>query len=243
MAMTFTKVSPDGMNSIDFHSKKNLFFLKKKGKSSLSAGDASIRLPGLSDLNSDFDGSNVFTKVLESKNNPYASAHENSNVQGSVVSIILSRPDGSEMPVQNTTKPISIRLTRPIDKRPKFQEHQLYGTSFSYHKVNISEKQMTLSIYISPSFSPMDIYAVYVSYGINETLLEPPTESKFDLLFVLPNKTVLTSTSDVNFDDEHELKHTIFMPPNVHLGNGTYIFGIKLISKYFADEKKNFVII
>ncbi len=203
----------------------------KKGKSSVSAGDTSIRLPGFNDLNSGSESSNVFTKVLESKDNPYASAHGNSNVQGSVVSIILSRPDGSEMLVQNATQPISIRLTRPIDKRPKFQENQLHGTSFQYHKVNIPENHMTLSIYVAPSFSPMDTYAVYVSHGINETLLEPPTESKFDLLFVLPNKTALSLTADVNQDDEYELKHTIFMPPTVHLGNGTYIFGVKLISK------------
>jgi hypothetical protein len=141
------------------------------------------------------------------------------------------------MVVQNTTKPISIRLTRPIDKRPKSQEHQLHGTLFQYHKVNLPEKQMTLSIYVSPNLSPMDTYAVYVSYGINETLLESPTESKFDLLFVLPNKTALTSTSDSHLDDEYELRHTIFMPPNVHLGNGTYIFGVKLISKYFIKKK------
>jgi len=138
--------------------------------------------------------------------------------------------------VQNTTKPISIRLTRPADKRPPFQEHHLYGTSLSYHKVHIPEDHMTLSIYISPNFSPLDTYAIYVSHGINETLLEPPTESKFDLLFILPNRTILTSTSDVNLDDEHELKHTIFMPPNVHLGNGTYIFGVRLVSKYFIKS-------
>jgi hypothetical protein len=141
------------------------------------------------------------------------------------------------MPVQNTTKPISIRITRPIDKRPKAQEHELYGTAFRYHKVNLSDKQMTLSISISPNLSPMDMYAVYVSFGINETLLEPPTESKFDLLFIIPNRTLLISTSDMNFEDKDELQHTIFMPPNVHLGNGTYIFGVKLISKYFPITK------
>ena len=90
---------------------------------------------------------------------------------------------------------------------------------------------MALSVYVSPNSSPMDIYAVYVSFGINETILEPPTESKFDLLYVIPNETILASTSDINPDDEYELRHTIFMPPNVHLGNGTYIFGVKLISK------------
>jgi hypothetical protein len=99
---------------------------------------------------------------------------------------------------------------------------------------------MTLSVYISLNLSPMDIYAVYVTYGINETLLEPPTESKFDLLFVLPNKTAFIS--DMNLDDEDELRHTIFMPPNVHFGNGTYIFGVKLISKYFVKEE-NLIII
>ena len=136
------------------------------------------------------------------------------------------------MPVQNTSKPISIRLKRPADKRSQYQEHELHGTSLSYHKVTLPDKQMTLSIYVSPNFSPTDTYAVYVSYGINESLLEPPTESKFDLFFVVPNTTVLASNPDVNLDDEYELKHTIFMPPDVHLGNGTYIFGVKLISKY-----------
>jgi hypothetical protein len=210
----------------------------KKGQSSISAGDTSIRLPGFNDLNS--DSSNVFTKVLESKDNPYASIHGNSSVQGSVVTIILSRPDGSKVPIQNTTKPISIRLTRPIDKRPKAQEHELHGTKFQYHKVNLSDKQMTLSIFIYPNLSPMDTYAVYVSYGSNETTLEPPTESKFDLLFVIPNKTILIPTMDMNFEDEDELRHTIFMPSNVHLGNGTYIFGVKLISKFFYYRAKIF---
>jgi hypothetical protein len=83
----------------------------------------------------------------------------------------------------------------------------------------------------------MDTYAVYVAYGINETILEPPTESKFDLLFVLPNKTALASATDINQEDEYELKHTILMPPGVHLGNGTYIFGVKLISKYFSKSE------
>ncbi|CAF1143554.1 unnamed protein product [Rotaria sordida] len=211
MAMSFSKASPDG-------------------KSSISAGETSIRLPGLSDLNSNSDGSNVLTKVLESKENPYSSTHGNSHVQGSVVTIILSRPDGGEISVTNTTKPISIRLTRPIDKRPKFQEHELYGTSFQYHKVNLPDNQMTLSIYIAPNNSPMDMYAIYISYDTNETLLESPTESKFNLLFILPNKTISTSTSDINLDDEYELRHTIFMPPNVHFGNGTYIIGVKLLN-------------
>ncbi|CAF3921686.1 unnamed protein product, partial [Rotaria sordida] len=129
-------------------------------KSSISAGETSIRLPGLSDLNSNSDGSNVLTKVLESKENPYSSTHGNSHVQGSVVTIILSRPDGGEISVTNTTKPISIRLTRPIDKRPKFQEHELYGTSFQYHKVNLPDDQMTLSIYIAPNNSPLRTHLI-----------------------------------------------------------------------------------
>ena len=152
-------------------------------------------------------------------------------MQGGVVTVILSRPDGSEIPVRNTTKPISIRLARPFDKRPKYQDHQLNGTDFAYHKVSIPDKQMTLSIYVAPSYSPMDTYAVYISFGANDTLLEPPTETKFDLLFVVPNRTAIAPESDVNLDDEHELRHTIFLPPGVHLGNGTYILGVKLVSK------------
>jgi hypothetical protein len=30
------------------------------------------------------------------------------------------------------------------------------------------------------------------------------------------------------------------MSPNDHLGNGTYIFGIKLISKYFFFRKRKY---
>ena len=146
------------------------------------------------------------------------------------------------MPVQNTTKPISIHLTRPIDKRPKAQEHDLHGITFQYHKVTLPDKQMTLSISVIPSSSDMDMFAVYVSYGMNETLLEPPTESKFDILFLLPNDTVLTSAANVNVEDEEELRHTIFMPPNIHFGNGTYIFGVKLISKSFF-EKENLLFV
>ena len=196
----------------------------------MSAGGSRIRLPGLSDLNSEPGASEVFTKVLESKENPYASTHGHSSVEGSVVTIILSRPDGSEMPVQNTTKPISIRLTRPVDKRPKYEHYDLNGTLFRYHKMNLPEKQMTLSLYVAPNSSPMDTYGIYVSFGTNETLLEPPTESKFDLLFVLPNRTAVTSDENI-VDDLEELRHTILMSPNGHFGNGTYIFCIKLIRK------------
>lgn len=180
-------------------------------------------------MNSNDDSSDVFTKVLESKDNPYASAHGKSSVQGSVVTVILSRSDGTEISVKNTTKPISIRLTRPIDKQPQAQNHQLLGTTLQYHKVNLIDKQTTLSVSLVPNSSPSDVYAVYVSFGTNETALKPPTESKFNLLFVLPNNSI--STTDMNFDDEYELKQTIFMPPSVHLGNGTYIFGVKLLSE------------
>ena len=97
------------------------------------------------------DASNVYTKVLESKENPFASAHGKSSVQGSVVTIILSRPDGTEIPVQHTAKPISIRLTRPAEKRPKYQAHKLTGTSLQYHRV--SQSHGSLQTEISPSSS------------------------------------------------------------------------------------------
>lgn len=209
----------------------SIVFHLKIGKSSLSAGDTSIRLPGFSELNSGVDSSDVFTKVLELKENPYASAHGNSNVQGNVVTIVLARPDGSEISVQNTSKPISIRLNRPVDKQPKAQEHQLYGTTFQYHKVNLVDAQTTLSVSLLPDSSSSDIYAVYVSFGTNETILELPTESKFDFVFVLPNDSI--SITDTNFEDEYEIRHTIFMPPSVHLGNGTYVFGVKILSESF----------
>lgn len=140
------------------------------------------------------------------------------------------------MPVSNTTAPIAIRLTRPVDKRPKFQNHELRGTSLNYHKVELPDKNSTLSIYVAPTGSPMDNFAVYISHGENETSTEPPTESKFDLLFVSPNQTVLSNTSELSAEDEYELRHTIFLPPGVHLGNGTYIIGVRLLSKYFVFE-------
>jgi hypothetical protein len=136
MAITVAKMAPDGNDdSIKRISSSCHITL---GKASLSAGDTSIRLPGLGDLNTDSDSSSApVTKILESKENPYASAHGNSSVQGSVVTIILSRADGSEISVQNTSKPISIRLNRPLNKRPTTQEHQVQGTSFQYHRVRV----------------------------------------------------------------------------------------------------------
>ena len=89
---------------------------------------------------------------------------------------------------------------------------------------------MALSLYITPS-SPRDIYAVYVAFGVNETILESPTEDKFDFLFMVPNRTLSTPTTEMSVDEQNELQHTIFMPPHLHRGNGTYIFGVKLISR------------
>lgn len=97
----------------------------------------------MNDLNSDGETSDVLTKVLESKENPFASKDSKSAIQGSVVSIILSRADGSEMAVKNTTKPISIRLTRPMNKRPAFQQQELHGTALQYHKVSRHDQDKT----------------------------------------------------------------------------------------------------
>ena len=84
---------------------------------------------------------------------------------------------------------------------------------------------MALSFYVAPNSSFTDTYAIYVAFDTNETSLEPPTELNFDLLFLSPNRTLAE-------DSTEELRHTIFMPPAVHLGNGTYIFGVKLISQF-----------
>ena len=200
-------------------------------------------------MNAESDSTYVVTKVLESKEVPFASATGGSRVQGNVVTILLSQTNGSEMVVENATTPITIRLKRPANKRPKAENHELYGTALKYHKVRFdhhflfSEKRsggyfqvqlpdpkMALSIFISPISSPSDTYAIYVSFGSNETGLQVPTESKFDLVFVIPNDTGSAFPSSSS-SDEHELRHTLFMPPNVHLGNGTYIFGIRLISE------------
>lgn len=182
-------------------------------------------------MNFDSESSEFFTQILETKESPFESAHGKSTVHGSVVTVILSKSNGSEISVKNTTKPISIRLNRLAEKQSKYEEHELQGSSFNYHKVILTDKQMTLSVYISPISSSIDTYGVYVSFDTNETILEPPTELKFDLVFIIPNKTAIVSTSNMNSDDEHESRHTIFLPPHVHFGNGTYIFGVKLISE------------
>ena len=134
MAMTFSK-SPLNGNS-NQHRSSSFYLSIRLGTSTLSAGDSNIRLPSLGDLNSETDSSDIVTKVLESKENPFVGKDAKSGVQGSVVTIILSQPDGSEMSVKNATEPISIRLTRPIDKRPAYQQQELQGTTMQYHKVS-----------------------------------------------------------------------------------------------------------
>jgi hypothetical protein len=92
---------------------------------------------------------------------------------------------------------------------------------------------MTLSILLSARIAT-DMYAVYISHMINETIAMPPTESAFDLLFVVPNRTISNALlGEVNNDERIELSQTIFLPPTVHRGNGTYIIGVRLISEYY----------
>ena len=82
---------------------------------------------------------------------------------------------------------------------------------------------MTLSVHISPMESTaLDTFVVYVSYGRNESTVEPPTEFEFDFVFLLPNMT-----TNSNVQDQNELRYTILMPPSIHQGNGTYIFGVR----------------
>lgn len=90
---------------------------------------------------------------------------------------------------------------------------------------------MALSVLVAPEY-PGDTYAIYISHDLNETLVETPTETKFDLLFLVPNSTLSANISDLDPDDQIEIQNTVFLPPGVHLGNGTYIIGVKLISKY-----------
>jgi hypothetical protein len=90
-------------------------------------------------------------------------------------------------------------------------------------QVSLPTSGMTLSVHISPIESTaLDTYVVYVSHGINESTVEPPTEFQFDFVFLLPNMTTHS-----NLEDQHELRYTIMMPPSLHRGNGTYIFGVK----------------
>jgi hypothetical protein len=91
---------------------------------------------------------------------------------------------------------------------------------------------MSLSIYVAPNVSSTDIYAVYISYSANESLVEAPTEFHFDLLYVMPNET--SQIGNNAFDEE--LRHTILLTPDIHFGNGTYIIGVKLFSKSLSNR-------
>lgn len=99
---------------------------------------------------------------------------------------------------------------------------------------------MTLSIHLAPN-KTTEMFAVYISYGINETMVDSPIESKFDLLFVVPNRTIALGETDLNYEDQEEVQHTVFLPPGIHFGNGTYIIGVKLISEFvflYQNEKR-----
>lgn len=88
---------------------------------------------------------------------------------------------------------------------------------------------MTLSVHISPiDPTGFDNYVVYVSYGMNQS----PTEYQFDYVFYLPNAKI-----DSNMEDADELKYTILIPPSLHQGNGTYIFGVRRARKYLSDKE------
>lgn len=101
---------------------------------------------------------------------------------------------------------------------------------------------MTLSIHLAPN-KTTEMFAIYISYGINETMVESPIESNFDLLFVVPNRTISLGETDLNYEDQEEVQHTVFLPPGIHFGNGTYIIGVKLISQFiflYQNEKRKF---
>ncbi|CAF5220758.1 unnamed protein product, partial [Rotaria magnacalcarata] len=40
----------------------------------------------------------------------------------------------------------------------------------------------------------------------------------------------LTNKTDLSPEEEYELRHTVFLPPGVHFGNGTYIIGVRLLN-------------
>lgn len=97
-----------------------------------TAGNTTITFPPLLDLSI---SSPVIAKAIQTKENPFMNIDGQSNVTGDVISIVLSNKDGSELSVQNTSKPIVIRLTRPKEKYPKYQIQTLLGTSLQYHQV------------------------------------------------------------------------------------------------------------
>jgi hypothetical protein len=99
----------------------------------LMAGNTTIVFPRLVDLNV---SSPVITKAFQTKENPFMSVSGKSAVQGDVMTIVLSHMDGSEISVKNTSKPIFIRLTRPLDQYAEYQTHSLLGTSLRHHRVS-----------------------------------------------------------------------------------------------------------
>ena len=106
----------------------------------------------------------------------------------------------------------------------------------SFIQVSLPTNEMTLSVHVAPTeATARDTYAVYVSYGMNESTIVPPTESNFDFVFYLPN-----TMSNSSVDDEDELQYTIFMSPTVHRGNGTYIFGVRRILKDLRENNSTY---
>ena len=101
-------------------------------QSNLVAGNTTIVLPRLFDSNA---SSPMITKAFQTKENPYMSVKGKSTVKGDVTTIVVSDMNGSEIPIKNTSKPIVIRLTRPIDQYPEYQTHTLLQTSLRYHHV------------------------------------------------------------------------------------------------------------
>ena len=70
----------------------------------------------------------------------FVSEHRNTDIEGSVLTIILSQPERSEMMVKNIVETTSVCSTRPVDKRPKHQEHRLHEASFQLYMVQLPEK-------------------------------------------------------------------------------------------------------
>ena len=63
------------------------------------------------------------------------SVNGDSTVQGDIMTIVLSNLNGSDISVNNTTQPISIRLARPPDQYPQYQIHTLSNGTLNYHQV------------------------------------------------------------------------------------------------------------
>ena len=99
----------------------------------LMARNTTIVFPRLSDLHV---SSPVITKAFQTKENPFMSVSGKSAVQGDVMTIVISHMNGSEISFKNTSKPIAIRLARPLDQYAEYQTHTLLGTSLRYHRVS-----------------------------------------------------------------------------------------------------------